>query len=258
MAIGAVHDLETGSPDGLGPRAALLGGAGVRAPVRRGREGGAASPRGGETPAGGAGQVPGAVARTVVGGNAGAEVEPSDGRLVQAVLGGDGRAFELLVRRHDRRAFSLAFRLLGHREDAEDVVQESFVAALEALERFDVTRPFGPWFYRIVVNRSLNARKARSRRSTEAIPDDAPASTASPERAAEAAEARKTVFKALESLTERQRHVVEMIELEGLSGPEVAEVLGIPEGTVRWHLHSARKALRAALAGRRPAEGGSE
>ncbi len=77
----------------------------------------------------------------------------------------------------------------------------------------------------------------------------------SPERAAEMAEARKTVLKALDSLTERQRHVVEMIELEGLSGPEVAEILGIPEGTVRWHLHSARKALRAVLG---PAEGGSE
>ena len=254
MAIGAVHDLETGSPDGLEPRAALVCGAGAGAPVRRGHEGGAASPRGGGTPVAGAVQGPGA-ARPVPGANAGAEAEPSDGRLVQAVLGGDGRAFELLVRRHDRRALSLAFRLLGHREDAEDVVQESFVAALEALERFDVTRPFGPWFYRIVVNRSLNARKARSRRSMEAIPEDAPAPTASPERAAEVAEARKKVFKALESLTERQRHVLEMIELEGLSGPEVAEVLGIPEGTVRWHLHSARKALRAALG---PAEGGSE
>jgi RNA polymerase sigma-70 factor (ECF subfamily) len=201
--------------------------------------------------------VPGASGSSAEGASAAeatAVGEPSDGRLVQAVLGGDGRAFELLVRRHDRRAFSLAFRLLSHREDAEDVVQESFVAALEALERFDVTRPFGPWFYRIVVNRSLNARKARSRRSTESIPEDAPASTPSPERAAEVAEARKTVLKALDSLTERQRHVVEMIELEGLSGPEVAEILGIPEGTVRWHLHSARKALRAALG---PAEGGS-
>lgn len=179
---------------------------------------------------------------------------PSDGWLVEQVRRGDARAFDQLVRRHDRRAFSLAFRLLSHREDAEDVVQESFVAALEALDRFDATRPFGPWFYRIVVNRSLNARKARSRRSMEAIPEEAPARTASPERLVEVAEARGQVAAALAGLSQRQRAVVEMIELEGFSGPEVAEILGIPEGTVRWHLHGARKALRAALG---PGEGGS-
>ncbi len=172
---------------------------------------------------------------------------PTDGALVERVRHGDGRAFDALVRRHDRRAFTLAYRLLGHREDAEDVVQESFLAALEALDRFDVTRPFGPWLYRIVVNRSLNARKSRARRSTELLPEDAPATTQSPDRAAQVAETRRRVLDALGKLPERQRVVMTMIELEGFSGPEVAEVLGIPEGTVRWHLHSARNALRAAL-----------
>lgn len=171
----------------------------------------------------------------------------TDGMLVERLRRGDARAFDALVRRHDRRAFTLAYRLLGHREDAEDVVQESFLAALEALDRFDVTRPFGPWLYRIVVNRSLNARKSRARRSMEMLPDDAPASTPSPERATQAAETRGRVRKAVAALPERQRLVMTMIELEGFSGPEVAEVLGIPEGTVRWHLHSARNALRAAL-----------
>ncbi len=171
----------------------------------------------------------------------------ADGALVERVLRGDSRAFDALVRRHDRRAFALAFRLLGHREDAEDVVQESFVAALEALDRFDVTRPFGPWLYRIVVNRSLNARKSRARRSTDVLPEDAPAHTPSPERAAQAAETGRRVRAAVAALPERQRVVMTMIELEGFSGPEVAEILGIPEGTVRWHLHSARNALRAAL-----------
>ena len=171
----------------------------------------------------------------------------ADGVLVERVLRGDSRAFDTLVRRHDRRAFTLAYRLLGHREDAEDVLQESFVAALEALDRFDVTRPFGPWLYRIVVNRSLNARKSRARRSTELLPEDAPARTPSPERAAQAAETRRRVLAAMAQLPERPRVVMTMIELEGFSGPEVAEILGIPEGTVRWHLHSARNALRAAL-----------
>ncbi len=239
MQTRAVQGLERGSLDGLRRDASGVPGARVSMSVGPGR---------GE---GRPGQVAGPIGPGVA---AAAAAEPSDGRLVEQVRQGDSRAFDQLVRRHDKRAFSLAFRLLSHREDAEDVVQESFMAALEALDRFDATRPFGPWFYRIVVNRSLNARKARSRRSMEAIPEDAPARTASPERAAEATEARGQVVAALASLSERQRAVVEMIELEGFSGPEVAEILGIPEGTVRWHLHGARKALRAALG---PAEGGA-
>ncbi len=252
MQTRAVPDLERGSPDGLQRDAFGVPGARVSMSVGGGRGEGGGSSRGGEVvgaigPVAGAPGVDGASA-------APADVQPTDGWLVEQVRRGDSRAFDLLVRRHDRRAFSLAFRLLSQREDAEDVVQESFIAALEALDRFDVTRPFGPWFYRIVVNRSLNARKARSRRTMDAIPEDAPARTASPERAVEVREAAGQVALALASLSERQRAVVEMIELEGFSGPEVAEILGIPEGTVRWHLHGARKALRAALG---PAEGDS-
>ncbi len=250
MHTRAVQDLERGSPDGL--RRDAVGVPGARVPMSIGRgEGGGSSGR--PEVVGAIGPAPsGATAGPAGGSTDGAQ--PPDGWLVEQVRRGDSRAFDLLVRRHDRRAFSLAFRLLSHREDAEDVVQESFVAALEALDRFDATRPVGPWFYRIVVNRSLNARKARSRRAREMIPEDAPARTASPERAVEVTEARGQVATALASLSERQRAVVEMIELEGFSGPEVAEILGIPEGTVRWHLHGARKALRAALG---PAEGGS-
>jgi len=245
MRTHAVHDPGTGSPEGPWRGAGGVPGVGVHVSIGRGgaHGGGPAGPSGRPEIAGSIGSA--------ATGEAG---EPPDGRLVERVRRGDAQAFDLLVRRHDRRAFSLAFRLLSHREDAEDVVQESFIAALEALDRFDATRPFGPWFYRIVVNRSLNARKARSRRSMEAIPEDSPARTASPERAVEAREARLKVVVALASLTERQRAVVEMIELEGFSGPEVAEILGIPEGTVRWHLHGARKALRAALG---PGEGDS-
>ncbi len=262
MHTRAVHDLETGRPDG--PRRDANGVPGAGTSVSEGRVRG----EGPGTP--GRPEVAGVIRPAADGGATGATgpkgpvgavgeggangATPSDGWLVEQVRRGDPRAFDQLVRRHDRRAFSLAFRLLSHREDAEDVVQESFIAALEALDRFDATRPFGPWFYRIVVNRSLNARKARSRRSMEAIPEDAPARTASPERAVEVTEAKGQVTEALASLSERQRAVVEMIELEGFSGPEVAEILGIPEGTVRWHLHGARKALRAALG---PAEGGS-
>ncbi len=240
MATVLEHDLETGSPDARqqgAPEAPK-----ERAPVNRWW-----------TRAGTAESAEPARRMDAAGVGLAAPVSPADGELVERVRRGEPAAFDALVRRHDQRAFALAYRLLGHREDAEDVVQESFIAALDALDRFDATRPFGPWLYRIVVNRSLNARKARSRRVMEVIPEDAASPVAAPDRAVETAEARARLRGALASLSQRQRSVIEMIELEGFSGPEVAEILGIPEGTIRWHLHGARKALRAALG---PDEGG--
>ncbi|MGH7634559.1 MAG: RNA polymerase sigma factor, partial [Gemmatimonadaceae bacterium] len=93
--------------------------------------------------------------------------------ILARVQRGDVSAFDAIVRRYMRRAFAIAYRVLGHREDAEDLVQDAFLTALERIASFDLTRPFGPWFFRIVVNRGLNARKARSVRRTEAIPTDA-------------------------------------------------------------------------------------
>src|SRR4029077_16370696 len=107
-------------------------------------------------------------------------------------------AFDLLVRRYMRSAFAVAYRVVGHREDAEDVVQEAFLAALANNRTFDPARRFGPWFYRIVVTRGLNFRKSRSRRTTEALEDASVASGApGPAAAAEYAGLQATVAAAL-------------------------------------------------------------
>ena len=171
-----------------------------------------------------------------------------DAQLVERVRRGDAAAFDQLVTRHMRRAFGVAYRLLGQREDAEDLVQEAFMVALQRIDTFEAGRPFGPWFFRILVNRGLNARKARSLRTTEEIPDSAAAGGASPEREAERTELREGIRAALDELPERQRTVVQLFELEGFSGPEIAAILEISDATVRWHLHEARRALRRVLA----------
>ncbi|HEU0299379.1 MAG TPA: sigma-70 family RNA polymerase sigma factor [Longimicrobium sp.] len=173
---------------------------------------------------------------------------PDEPALVERVRRGDPAAFDALVTRYLRRAFAVAYRLLGNREDAEDLVQETFMAVLQKIDRFERGRPFSPWFFRILVNRGLNARKARAVRATDEIPGDAAAAGASPERHAEQAELRARLRRAMEALPERQRVIVELFELEGFGGPEIAEILEISDGTVRWHLHEARKALRQALA----------
>jgi RNA polymerase sigma-70 factor, ECF subfamily len=173
--------------------------------------------------------------------------EADDSVLVERVRGGDTRAFDVLVTRHMRRAFNVAYRVLGHREDAEDLVQDAFVAALENIDTFDTSRAFGPWFYRIVVNRGLNARKARSIRKTEELPLEAASPGTLPDRAAERAELQARLRAALDALPEKQRTAIQLFELEGFSGAEIAEILEIPAGTVRWHLHQAKQALRGAL-----------
>lgn len=167
---------------------------------------------------------------------------------MERVRRGDAGAFDALVGRHMRRAFGVAYRLLEHREDAEDLVQEAFLAALERIDTFQPGRAFAPWFFRILVNRGLNARKARSLRATEEIPDTAAGGGASPEREAERAELRDGLRAAMAGLPDRQRTVVQLFELEGFTSPEIAGILEISEGTVRWHLHEARRALRQALA----------
>src|SRR5690606_31851286 len=138
-------------------------------------------------------------------------------------------------------------RLLDQREDAEDLVQDAFIASLEKIDTFDAEREFAPWFYRILVNRCLNARKSRSRRSTVEISDDATSPVASPLMETERSELRTYLTRALDRLPERQRTIVTLFDVEGFSSPEVAEILGISDGTVRWHLHQARQVLREAL-----------
>jgi RNA polymerase sigma-70 factor (ECF subfamily) len=175
-------------------------------------------------------------------------VEAPDEELAERVRTGDGPAFDLLVQRHMRRAFSVAYRLMGQREDAEDLVQDAFMAALQKIDSYQAGRPFSPWFYRILVNRGLNSRKSRSRRHTEALPLDASAAGLSPLRETEQSELREYLSTALEALPERQRTIVELFELEGFSSVEIADILGLSDGTVRWHLHQARQVLRNVLA----------
>lgn len=168
--------------------------------------------------------------------------------LVERVLDGDAEAYGELVSRHMRRAFSIAYRILEHREDAEDVVQDSFLRALERLDTLHRGRPFGPWFHRIVVNQSLNYRRKRVVRATQPLAEDMVAAGLNPEQQTTRAALHERLRNALDTLPERQRMIVQLAELEGMTSAQIAEVLDVAPGTVRWHLHQARDALRVVLA----------
>ena len=171
-----------------------------------------------------------------------------DARLVERVLRGDAEAYGSLVSRHMRRAFAVAYRILEHREDAEDVVQDSFMRALERIDQLGRRRPFRPWLLRIVVNQALNFRRARGIRTTASLSDSARAGGPLPDRQAEDTDLRRRLRAALDMLPEKQRTVVQLADLEGLTSGEIGRIMDLADGTVRWHLHEARKALRRALA----------
>ena len=173
-----------------------------------------------------------------------------EGDLVVRVQRGDKHAFDELARRYARRAFAVAYRILRHTQDAEDLVQDAFVGALDGIGSFDPSRPFAPWFFKIVVNRALNAVSARSTRErhVSVIQVWTPEAVEIDSDPAERSEIRTRFESALASLPRHQRLIVELSDVDGRSSTEIGEMMNLPRGTVRWHLHQARRTLRVALA----------
>lgn len=174
----------------------------------------------------------------------------SDAHLVMRAREGDRFAFEALVRRHLRSAYVVALAELADGRDAEDAVQDAFVLALERLDECRDPGSFGAWLKRIVRNRARSVGRRERIREAQALETVLTASSESdPERDLDRAELRRRLESALGVLTEVQRAVVLMHDLEGYRHREIAGELGIPEGTVRSHLFFARRALRQRLGG---------
>ena len=166
-------------------------------------------------------------------------------QLVVAAKSGDDEAFAGLVRLHQRRAYAVARAIVGTHEDAEDAVQEGFLHAYRALDRFLTGQSFGAWLHRIVANAALDLTRRRRVRDADELSDV----FASPFRdPAIDDELRTRLGGALATLGERQRSVIVLHDVEGFKHGEIGAMLGIPEGTSRSDLHHARAALRRALA----------
>lgn len=167
--------------------------------------------------------------------------------LVRRACAGDGAAFGGLVERYMRAAYAVALSVTGRHEDAEDAAQEAFMVALERIEECRSPDRFAGWLMTIVRNRSRNLVRREVLRGTDEVPDGASAKGPTPERAAEQIELEERLSKALGELPEVQREIVLLHDLEGWKHREIAERLEIPSGTVRSHLHFARKALQKDL-----------
>lgn len=167
--------------------------------------------------------------------------------LVARVQAGDTDAFEALVRAYLPRARAIARRMMNSPEDADDLVQDSFLRALERISGFDAERPFGPWFFRLLVNAGRDSYRRQAVRRTEPAQGDTPSRAPSPLQETERSEIRRRFAAALESLPPRQRAIIWSFEVDGMTTEQIADELGLAQVTVRWHLHQGRRALRAAL-----------
>ncbi|HXF98605.1 MAG TPA: sigma-70 family RNA polymerase sigma factor [Gaiellaceae bacterium] len=148
---------------------------------------------------------------------------------------------EALFREHWPRAFRAAYLVTHDAAAAEDIAQESFLAALRALDRFDRRRPFGPWLHRIVVNRAIDWARARRLRGEVELPEALPARDPPP------ATPGGDVLAALARLSPEHRAVIVMRYLLELTPGEIAEALGLPRGTVNSRLRRGLDALQEAL-----------
>jgi RNA polymerase sigma-70 factor (ECF subfamily) len=170
---------------------------------------------------------------------------------------GDNEAFRALVEQHSRSAFRLAFRMMGNEQDAEDVVQESFLRAYRQLGRFESRANFGTWLYRIVANCSVDLMRSKQARHDQVRGDsldDAAAAelpdpnVAGPDRLAQSAEIDRRVQSALRELSPLERAAFTLRHYEGRSIDEISAALGLGTSAAKHSVFRAVRKLRVALA----------
>ena len=184
----------------------------------------------------------------------------SDWELVQRARQGDREAFRELVERYQRKIAALALGMLRNREDALDIVQETFTKAYQGLDRFKGDAAFYTWVYRIAYNLCVDHQRRSAKQPQVSLDADEPGSGPAgavpdgprpdePFERARDAEIGRRLDQAIRELTPDHRAVILLRELEGLSYEEISQVLECPKGTVMSRLHYARRQLQARLRG---------
>ena len=184
--------------------------------------------------------------------------QPGETELVQALKAGDQAAYSELVERYSSTIYNLALRMMGDRHEAEEVLQETFISAFRAVDRFEGRSQLGTWLYRIAYNAAL-MRLRKRRLPTTSIDepiwteegDEMPRQLVDwrglPDDRVLTGEFRGVLDAAVATLPATLRSVFVLRDIEGLSTAEAAEVLGLTETNVKVRLHRARLALREKL-----------
>lgn len=185
-----------------------------------------------------------------------------DRALLRRLRDRDERAFRELVEAHRDRVFNISYRMLGNREEAQDVAQEVFITVFKTIETFREEAKFSTWLYRVTVNHCKNRIKYLSRRhdrDRDQLDDDVqatngaiatPVRAAQPDRALEGMQNEVLLEAAIKTLDEDQRTVIILRDVEELSIEDICDITGLADGTVKSRLHRARLALRKKLQGK--------
>jgi RNA polymerase sigma-70 factor (ECF subfamily) len=163
-------------------------------------------------------------------------------------LGGNSEAFASLVERYDRAVYHLAYRTLRDAEEARDVAQEAFFKSFRSLKTFKPGAKFSTWIFAIAYHACCDRLNRRKRYSNEELPERADPGPG-PEREAIAADEARRLREAIDTLPEKYRTVITLYHLQGKQYEEIAQVLGLPLGTVKTHLFRAKDHLKRILSG---------
>ena len=184
------------------------------------------------------------------------KTQPEEREWIARCQEGDARAYRALVERYQDRAYALAYRMVRSRSDAEEVAQDAFVRAWRSIREFRGDAAFGTWLYRILVRLSIDrAESLRGRKAREAALEDAEEAPAPGMPAPEQRGTARLVALLIDELPPKQRAAVMLYYYEDRSVLEIAEILSMPENTVKTHLGRARESLRASYERERRAGG---
>lgn len=185
-----------------------------------------------------------------------------EAEFVERLRARDERAFNALVQHYERRVYGLVLRMLGNRQEAEDLAQEVFVQVFKAIDQFRGESKLSTWIYRIAINLCKNRSKYLQRRHAneqddyDAFGDRAPLSAAKgtttgsiarPDDLLQGMQVERAVQLAISALEPEFREALVLRDVEDLSYEEIGQITGLPEGTVKSRIHRARAQLRAAL-----------
>jgi RNA polymerase sigma-70 factor (ECF subfamily) len=187
----------------------------------------------------------------------------ADTDLISRAAGGDASAFQALVERHRAMVYRIAYQFAGNHHDAEDIAQEVFIKVYRSLDSFRQDAQLTSWMYRIVMNACIDHRRRHRLNANAAFGDEAehrmlnaPEETPGPEDCAYAGEIGEVLEVEIRRLPKGQRVVFVMRHYQGMKLCEIADALGLAEGTVKRQLHAAVHRLREALAQARVTAGG--
>jgi RNA polymerase sigma-70 factor (ECF subfamily) len=160
---------------------------------------------------------------------------------------GDSDAFGRLVDMYGEQARRVARAILSDHHDGDDAAQDAFLSALKNIKRYDANRPFGPWLMRIVSNAAVDRLRRNKVRAADVISPRTHTKGPSPAVVTDRRALMKSLTVALQDLPERQRRAVVLFDVEGYSHAEIAQIMDVPQGTVRSDVFHGRRALRQAL-----------